>query len=622
MMLAAILLLATLQQLSESYDFATAVQGGAPADLEQRAWYMTALLRVDAFEAERVAEEMRATHPESPWSWLALAYAYQDDSDHVDDNKLIVDKLANETREELVIARAMALNSLMESDAALKALDALPATPGMLVAKAGIFRTKRDAEEQAIAAHREALKLEPDNLPALARLGSMLKQMRRRDEAAPLLERAAKLSPYIMATQLPNAAALEAWIAESGGDPFVLSVASRGFHQLKMEDRACELQDRILREAPASPQALNVLLSRAKARPMQLDVLNYPYRHNPDAIASVSFSLLRDETDDQQLIKLVHAIPVSIQYLGQLSMALQKLADRKLDLEYAESTARKLPALNERDLLSFAMEAADMRERIERTSRATMRDTLGWVLLARGKVKEAQKELLAARVLFPESSTITYHLGRSFEAQQMTTKAEQLYREGLSLQTNGVNLNRGALEALYRRQHKSLDGFEAYLARVNTTGEATSRDRVLATRIAKPVSAPEFKLKSLDGRTVSLADLKGKVAVVNFWGVWCGWCLKEMPDFAKLVKRYANDEHVRILTVDTDSDPAIVKQWMAANRHDFPVLLDDGWVHRAGVSAFPTTWFLDRSGRIAFKKEGWTEKLVDQFSWRIDVLKK
>jgi len=620
-MLAALLLLASLQQLSESYDFATAAQAGMPADLEQRAWYVTALLRVDGVEAERIAEEMRATHPESPWSWLALAYAYQDDPDHLDDNKRIGERLANETREELVIARAIALSSVMQPDAAIAALDALPATPRVLVTKAGLYQAKR-ADEQAIAAFREALKLDPSNLPALTRLGTMLKLLRRRDEAAPLLERAAKLSPYVMATQLPNAAALEAWIAESGGDPFVLAVASRAFRTLKMDDRVCELQDRILLEAPASPQALNVLLSRAKARPMLLDVLNYPYRQNPEAIASASFALLREETDDQQLIKLAHAIPVSVQYLGQVAMSLQKLADRKLDLEYAESTARKLPALNERDLLSFAMEPPDFRERIERTSRATMLDTLGWVLLARGKVKEAQKELTAARVLLPESSTITYHLGRSFEAQKMTTKAEQLYREGLSLQMNGVNLNRVALEALYRRKHKSLDGFEAYLKRVNTTGEAASRERVLATRIAKPVSAPDFKLKLLDGKTVSLADLKGKVAVVNFWGVWCGWCVKEMPDFAKLAKLYENDKQVRILTVDTDSDPAVVKQWMAKNRYDFPVLLDDGWVHRAGVSAFPTTWFLDPHGRIAFKKEGWTEKLVDQFSWRIDVLKK
>jgi len=621
-MLAALLLLASLQQMYESYDYATAVQAGVPAGLEERAWYVTALLRVDGLGAERVAEEMRATHPESPWSWFALAQVYQDDPDHFDDNKLIAEKLAKETREELAIARATALRSAMQPDAALKVLDALPATPRVLVAKAGLFQMKQNADEQATAAFREALKLDPDNLPALARLGAMLKQLRRRDEATPLLERAAKMSPYVMATQLPNAAALESWIEESGGDPFVLSVAARGFRTLKMDDRVCELQDRILREAPASPQALNVLLSRAKSRPMQLDVLNYPYRRNPDAIASVSFSLMRDEPDDQQLVKLVHAIPVSVQYAGQVAMALQKLADRKLDLENAESTARKLPALNERDLLSFAMEASDMRERVERTSRATMRDTLGWVLLARGKVKEAQKELTAARVLFPESSTITYHLGRSFEAQQMTAKAEQLYREGLSLQTNGVNLNRGALEALFRRKHKSLAGFEAYLKQVNTTGESASRERVLATRIAKPVSAPDFKLKSIDGKTVSLADLKGKVAVVNFWGVWCGWCLKEMPDIAKLAKRYANDDEVRILTVDTDSDPAVVKQWMATNHHDFPVLLDDGWVHRAGVSAFPTTWFLDPRGRIAFKKEGWTEKLVDQFSWRIDVLKK
>ena len=617
-MLPLFLLLVTLQQQAcESFDFATAVEAGVPTDLEARAWYINSLERVDRLEAMRLAEEMRAAHPESAWSWFALAHVYQDDLDHIADNKLAAEKLASETDESLVIARAIALNSIAEHDAAMSVLDRLPPTARVWVTKGEMLQ-----EEPAMAAYREALKLDPSNVAALHHLGSMLKQVRRRDEAKPLLERGAKLSRYIMATQLPNAAELEAWIREHDGDPYVLSVAARGYQQLKMDDRMCEMQDRILRESPASAQALSILMSRARSSVAWRDVLEYPHRRDPEVIASASSALLRDETNDAQIVTLVHNIPVTVNHVMQLAQAVQKLADRKLDLVYADRVARRSIELNELYLLGYKQDPPEMRERNERSLRGMMRDAHGWVLVARGKHEAAQKELMLAHELYPESSTIVYHLGRSYEAQNRITEAEQYYREGLALQTNGVNPNRAPLEALYRRKHKTLEGFDAYLKRADSSGAAASRQRVLATRIAKPVAAPDFHLKALDGRTVSLGDLRGKVVVVNFWGVWCGWCLKEMPDIAKLAKRYANDDRVRIVTVDTDADPAVVRQWMADNHYDFTVLLDDGWTHRAGVFAFPTTWFLDPRGRIAFKKEGWTEKLVDQFSWRIDVLSK
>jgi len=622
MIIAALLLLATFHQSYTAYDFATAARAGAPPDLHERAWYVADLLRVDPLEATRVAEEMQAEHPESPWSARALAYAYQDDLDHVDDNKRIAEKLAHETDEDLVIARAMALNSVMESDTALKLLDQQPQTVPILLMKAAVHQGRPNDDDAAIAAYKEALKLDPSNTMTLARLGGMLKALRRREEAAPLLERAAAASPYVMATQLPNAQALDAWVRDSGGDPFVLATAARGFQILKLADRVCELQDRILREAPASAQAVSVLLGRAKSIPGWRDLLAYPYRHDPEAVATAAMMIIRDSKDDREIVELAHRIPMTPGNMMHLMFAVQKLADRKLDLDYAEQAARRLIELNEINLLPSKLEPPEMRERSERLSRATMRDKLGWVLLARGEVKAAEKELTVARSMYPESSTIAYHLGRTFEAQKMTAKAEQLYREGLGLQSDGVNLNRAALEELYRRRHHSLTGFDAYLHRATATSESSTKEHVLASRIAKPHRAPDFRLKSLDGKTVSLADLEGKVTVLNFWGVWCGWCVKEMPDLAKLAKRYADDDRVRIVTVDTDSDPAVVRQWMKEHHYDFPVLLDDGWTRRAGVFAYPTTWFLDPYGRIAFKKEGWTEKLVDQFSWRIDVLKK
>src|SRR5262249_22090524 len=126
---------------------------------------------------------------------------------------------------------------------------------------------------------------------------------------------------------LPNAAELEEWIREHDGDPYVMSVAARGFQQLKMNDRMCELQDRILRESPASAQALSILTLRAKSPIAWRDVLDYPYRRDPDTIASASFVLLRDETNDQRIIELVHGIPFSTNRYTQLSSAIQKLAD-------------------------------------------------------------------------------------------------------------------------------------------------------------------------------------------------------------------------------------------------------------------------------------------------------
>jgi hypothetical protein len=78
---------------------------------------------------------------------------------------------------------------------------------------------------------------------------------------------------------------------------------------------------------------------------------------------------------------------------------------------------------------------------------------------------------------------------------------------------------------------------------------------------------------------------------------------------------------VVILTINNDQDVSSVRKWMAEQKYDFHVLLDDGFVRKNSIQAFPTTWFLDRNGRIAYEKEGWTGKLLQEFSWRVEELK-
>jgi thiol-disulfide isomerase/thioredoxin len=115
--------------------------------------------------------------------------------------------------------------------------------------------------------------------------------------------------------------------------------------------------------------------------------------------------------------------------------------------------------------------------------------------------------------------------------------------------------------------------------------------------------------------------MAGKILAINFWGTWCGPCVLEMPEFQKFHEEYRNDPDVVVLTINNDTNPDVVAPWMEKRGFDYVNLLDDGYVGRMGVQSFPTTWFVDREGRIAFIKEGWSESLAEEFSWRVEVLR-
>ena len=77
-----------------------------------------------------------------------------------------------------------------------------------------------------------------------------------------------------------------------------------------------------------------------------------------------------------------------------------------------------------------------------------------------------------------------------------------------------------------------------------------------------------------------------------------------------------------ILTIDNDPNPETVREWMKKKGFSFPVLVDDGYVSgTAKVSAFPTTWFVDKAGRKVFDDVGWSKELVEEYGWRIDALR-
>jgi len=112
--------------------------------------------------------------------------------------------------------------------------------------------------------------------------------------------------------------------------------------------------------------------------------------------------------------------------------------------------------------------------------------------------------------------------------------------------------------------------------------------------------APDFELKSLDGKQVRLSDFRGKAVLLNFWATWCAPCKIEMPWFVDLQKQYA-PQGLQVIGVamDDSGEDAIAKfaKEMAIN---YPVLVGKETVGDAygGVEFLPTTFIIDRQGKV------------------------
>ncbi|HET6569069.1 MAG TPA: redoxin domain-containing protein [Rhodothermales bacterium] len=118
-----------------------------------------------------------------------------------------------------------------------------------------------------------------------------------------------------------------------------------------------------------------------------------------------------------------------------------------------------------------------------------------------------------------------------------------------------------------------------------------------ATLEGKP--AYDFELERLDGGTMSLASLRGKVVLVNFWATWCGPCRVEMPMLQKLYEEY-RDEGFEVVAVSVGEPRTDVAPFVKTNGFTFPVLLDqDTAIANAYMAgAIPMSVIIDRDGVV------------------------
>lgn len=119
--------------------------------------------------------------------------------------------------------------------------------------------------------------------------------------------------------------------------------------------------------------------------------------------------------------------------------------------------------------------------------------------------------------------------------------------------------------------------------------------------------APDITLYDAEGNEVSLSSFAGKPIVLNIWGSWCPPCVAEMPDFNEMYKKYPDVQFIMLnATITEQGGMATAKKHVEDNGYEFPVFYDlygEG-IYSYGVSAFPTTVLITRSGYVVYNESG------------------
>jgi peroxiredoxin len=134
----------------------------------------------------------------------------------------------------------------------------------------------------------------------------------------------------------------------------------------------------------------------------------------------------------------------------------------------------------------------------------------------------------------------------------------------------------------------------------------------------KYYKAPDFTLKNIDGKDISLSDYKGKVVFINFWATWCGPCRHEVPAFIELQEEFGKDKLV-ILGISLDQgDLSVVEDFVDEFKINYEVLYGTQQVVAAygGIQSIPTTFVIDgdgniRDGGVGFPGKDYFKKVVE-----------
>ena len=200
----------------------------------------------------------------------------------------------------------------------------------------------------------------------------------------------------------------------------------------------------------------------------------------------------------------------------------------------------------------------------------------GQVCLAEGSTNNHEKTLRDADAEFQEALQIE------------PKKADCLYADGMAL-------------AHLKEDGQATERFQQFLKLASPNDVDYTRAQRMAERpeLARARMAPNFRLTTLDGSTLTLESLTGKVVLIDFWATWCGPCREALPHVREIARRFSGQPLV-VLSISLDSDEAKWKDFVGKNEMTWMQYRDGGFeggiARLFGVRAIPATFTIDADG--------------------------
>jgi thiol-disulfide isomerase/thioredoxin/outer membrane lipoprotein-sorting protein len=197
-------------------------------------------------------------------------------------------------------------------------------------------------------------------------------------------------------------------------------------------------------------------------------------------------------------------------------------------------------------------------------------------------------------------------------AQASTVRIDEQTLEiyGINTYTNGATIyDNGPTQivrySLTQRNQKPAAGLFTFAPPADAQQVASLDAEPAATVSVLGTDAPDFTLVDANGRSYHLADLRGKVVVIDFWASWCGPCRASMPYLQQISAQYA-DRGAIVLGLDGGEDAQTVADFAKTNNYTFPLLVggEPSVTSQYYVDAYPTTLVVDRAGKIVFREDG------------------
>jgi len=136
-----------------------------------------------------------------------------------------------------------------------------------------------------------------------------------------------------------------------------------------------------------------------------------------------------------------------------------------------------------------------------------------------------------------------------------------------------------------------------------------------------PLLAPDFTLRTLDGQEITLSQLKGKAVLLDFWATWCGPCRESIPHLIQLHKTY-QEKGFEVIGMSLDKgDIEVVRHFVKSMDIPYPVAMSSEDIARNyGVTGLPTSFFIDKEGKIREKMIGFNSTIARQMAAKSEEL--